>query len=55
MIKEVSHINEGVGADALVSAKVFERIIRMETIDRDFKLQTIALSVQKATDDFVLP
>jgi len=45
MIEEVTHVDEGVGADALVSAKVLEEVTGMETVFGDFKLQPIAGSM----------
>jgi len=46
--QEVAHINEGVGADSLVLAKVLKGIAGMEGIDGHFKLLAIAGGVEQA-------
>ena len=45
IIEEVAHVDEGVGTDTFIGAKVLEGVIRMETIDCDLKLLTIARGV----------
>lgn len=55
IIKEVAHVEEGVGADSFVSTQVLEGVTGMETVFGNFKLQTIAGGMQTATDAFGLP
>jgi hypothetical protein len=46
--QEVSHIDEGVGADTLVLAKVFKGIACMEGVDGDFEFLAITGGMHEA-------
>lgn len=39
--QKMTHVNKGVGTDALILAKVFEGVVGMERIDGDLKLLAI--------------